>query len=404
MTFWMGRTDEAMAAYLQARAEQEALVAAPGASGEQRHDLAATVFGLGKCLHSMGRYSEAEADFRTALTMFRKLVEEYPDAAEYRSSLADNQLQLGVVLWKAGRPRATEAEVRTALGIYQKLADENPAVTRFRYKVANGREWLGGLLLCTAGRPAEAEAECRAGLAIVRRLVDDNPAVTDFRELLAIAHDNLGRLLLQRGEPVAAEAESRTALAILQRLADEHRADPSYPDRLAFFHYRLGDALRVLGRLDEARGCYDRAITAVGPAAPWIRPTMTGDGCSRTRCGDAGWPSGTAAIRPVRRPIRGRVRLEDGLPPSPWNLFEVACCHAALAGLAGRAGSGVPAAEGEAEAAKAMEWLRKAIANGYRNTNELRIESALDPLRDRPDFKKLMGDLEKKSPAEQAKK
>ena len=71
----------------------------------------------------------------------------------------------------------------------------------------------------------------------------------------------------------------------------------------------------------------------------------------------------------------------------------------------GRAGRiGVSAAEGEEEAAKAMEWLGRAVANGYRNTNQLRIESALDPLRDRADFKKLMAELEKNSPPQQEKK
>ena len=39
------------------------------------------------------------------------------------------------------------------------------------------------------------------------------------------------------------------------------------------------------------------------------------------------------------------------------------------------------------------------MANGFRNTNELfRIESALDPLRDRADFKNLMAGLEKNAP------
>jgi hypothetical protein len=73
-------------------------------------------------------------------------------------------------------------------------------------------------------------------------------------------------------------------------------------------------------------------------------------------------------------------------------------------GLAGKSGSGVSAAEGEAAAAKAMELLHKAVANGYRNTNLIRIESALDPLRNRDDFKKLMAELEKNSPEQQAKK
>jgi hypothetical protein len=105
--------------------------------------------------------------------------------------------------------------------------------------------------------------------------------------------------------------------------------------------------------------------------------------------------------------IRRALSLCDGPPPkSAWDLFEIemACCQAALAGLTGRAGSGVSLAEGEKAAAKAMEWLRRAVANGYRNTNQLRIESALDSLRNRPDFKKLMAELEKKSSFQQAKK
>ena len=41
---------------------------------------------------------------------------------------------------------------------------------------------------------------------------------------------------------------------------------------------------------------------------------------------------------------------------------------------------------------------------GYRNVNELRIESALDSLRDRTDFNKLVAELDKKSPPQQEKK
>jgi hypothetical protein len=78
---------------------------------------------------------------------------------------------------------------------------------------------------------------------------------------------------------------------------------------------------------------------------------------------------------------------------SVWDLFETTCCHAALAGLAGRAGSGVSAAEWEIEAARAVEWLGRAVAMGYRNANEIRVESALDPLRSRDDFKLLMMDV-----------
>jgi hypothetical protein len=71
----------------------------------------------------------------------------------------------------------------------------------------------------------------------------------------------------------------------------------------------------------------------------------------------------------------------------------MACCHAGLAGVAGRPGSGVSAAEGAVEAEKAMAKLREAVTLGYRNPDAYRTESGLDSLRNRPDFRVLMMDL-----------
>ena len=40
-----------------------------------------------------------------------------------------------------------------------------------------------------------------------------------------------------------------------------------------------------------------------------------------------------------------------------------------------------------------MAGLRQAVTMGYRNPDAYRTESALDPLRNRPDFRALMMDL-----------
>ena len=40
-----------------------------------------------------------------------------------------------------------------------------------------------------------------------------------------------------------------------------------------------------------------------------------------------------------------------------------------------------------------MDLLRRAVGMGYRNLDAYRTEDALDPLRDRPDFRLLMMDL-----------
>jgi hypothetical protein len=103
---------------------------------------------------------------------------------------------------------------------------------------------------------------------------------------------------------------------------------------------------------------------------------------------DLGDPAGAAAD--ARRSL---ALCDRPGPRSIEEVFETACCHAMLGSLAGRAGSGVTAAEGEEEAAKSMERLRRAVAMGYRNRIELGLESALDSLRLRDDFQLLFRDM-----------
>jgi hypothetical protein len=76
------------------------------------------------------------------------------------------------------------------------------------------------------------------------------------------------------------------------------------------------------------------------------------------------------------------------------NAIHWACCHGALARIAGVHGSGVSAAERAAHADEALAILRRAIiADGYREIPLIRIEPGLDSLRSRDDFRQLMRDL-----------
>jgi tetratricopeptide (TPR) repeat protein len=229
----------------------------------------------------------------------------------------------------------------------------------------------------------------------MQKLVDENPGVVDFRATLAIGHNNLGKLLLQVGEPAQAEAECQTAIAILQKLVDENRANAFYREVLVYARRNLGDVVHSQGRPAEAKRSYEQAIAQIearGHEAPMdlmlhylnMVQLVRGRGLTRGELGDMAGAADDA---------RRALEMSEGLSPSPWNLFQTACCHAALAGLAGRAGSGVSAAEGSEEATRAIESLRRAVGVGYRNANEVRIESALDPLRSRDDFRLIMMDL-----------
>jgi hypothetical protein len=103
---------------------------------------------------------------------------------------------------------------------------------------------------------------------------------------------------------------------------------------------------------------------------------------------ELGDPAGAAADG------RRALGLFDGLASrarEEW--YETACCHAGLVGLSGLVGSGVSEDEAASQADAAMALLYKTVALGYRRAGALRNETALDPLRDRDDFRLLLLDL-----------
>jgi hypothetical protein len=72
-----------------------------------------------------------------------------------------------------------------------------------------------------------------------------------------------------------------------------------------------------------------------------------------------------------------------------------AACHRAFTAAVLRAADSSPAGtkQADAEAEKAMAWLRKAVAAGYKNAAHMEKDKDLDALREREDFKKLLAEL-----------
>jgi eukaryotic-like serine/threonine-protein kinase len=391
------RTDkqrEALDAYRQARADQETLAVAPGAPADARRALADTVGGIAFLLLYYSKVDEAEAEYRAALAILQKLADDDPTSTKSRASLARGQHGLGVALNYTDKLPEAEAHVRASLTIWQKLVDDNPAVAEFRHRLAiSGFQFAW--LATGMGKLLEAEARCRTSLAIMRDLLGDNPTLPTYRDTMAAGRTFLSRVLRHLGRPGEAEAECRIAVAMAQKLVDDYPANMVVRNRLPHVLHDLGDAVRSQGRAAEAKDLYERMFAAAEPpalkyptdpeyvvklvSALWRR------GLTRGELGDL---AGAAAD------ARRAVRLSEGLPPRtiPYQ-FEKACSYASLAALAGRPGSGVPAAEGKAAADRAMDWLRGAVAVDYRNVNELRNESAFDSLRSRRDFQLLMMDL-----------
>ncbi len=92
--------------------------------------------------------------------------------------------------------------------------------------------------------------------------------------------------------------------------------------------------------------------------------------------------------------FRSACSILERLPMlTTTHLYELANYQALTAGAAADPRSGVPAAEARAGADRAMATLRRAVAGGFRNVAYMRIDTDLDALRSRDDFRLLMMDL-----------
>ena len=103
-------------------------------------------------------------------------------------------------------------------------------------------------------------------------------------------------------------------------------------------------------------------------------------------------------MRPTRRGSLGLSRGDRhprraGRDRHHVDIYDLACNQSLLSGVASDAGSGLTAADGQAEADKAMETLRRAVAAGWRDRTHMRVDTDLDPIRSRPDFQVLALDL-----------
>jgi eukaryotic-like serine/threonine-protein kinase len=388
-----GKPVEALESHKQAVAIGQKLVDDNPKVTEYQSHLAGYHYNMGNLLWQSGKVVEGMESVRQGLAIRQKLVDDNPSVIEFRSNLAFSHNDIGLLQGQTGKPAEALESYRRALAIRQKLVDDNPDVTDFRNRLADSHNNIG-TVLSTSGKPAEALESYRRSAAIRQNLADDNPDVTDFRSSLAIAYQNIGELQSRADKPAEALESYRRARAIVQKLVDDNPNVIDYRNYLAYSYLGVANIHHDLGQAAEARDGYEQAIAireALVKASPNVTDYRSGLGSSIRGLGLTRLAAGDAAGAVAD--CRKAVALFEGLPTrSAEEWYEEACCHAVLA-AAGRDGSGMSASDGMTEASKAMTLLRKAMAAGNRDTDAMTGESALDPLRNRPDFKLLMLDM-----------
>jgi tetratricopeptide (TPR) repeat protein len=370
----------------------------------------------GNVYWSMGEAEGARgadpADFyRKAIADCTEALRRYPDSIDARMNLA-------ITYSSMAQAQAARGEDPRAL--FLKSIEEFLQVLRLRPDDAETHGNLGITYSCLgkaeADRGEDPQGSFGRALSEFGEALKRNPN-------LVMAWTNQGAVYESLGDLEAARGGSRVPLyeRALDSLDQAVRRNP----RDWTVHARRGTSLTKLGRFEEAAGAYEKALAIVGEGFPalkewlaWVRAVAAAPGWRR-ELATAGKLFQAGAFS------EARVLYEKAIPEGEKALMaaqadkersgsnagtqEAAPLQAArydLAGIFAQACAGKVAKRAEAKPLpeeeatqtrkKAVENLRKALELGYSDLAHLRQDADLDPIKELPEFKKLLEEWEEK--------
>jgi serine/threonine-protein kinase len=254
----VGRREAALEHYEEARQIRAVLAQANLDRAELQADLAETLNNQGELLAQAGRTDEALTSYREAIAIQRKLVGKVKDRARYQAGLAAALHNLAMLLAEQKKPGAARA-YEEARDLRERVVAALPDTAQHRAYLAETLNNLASLQSETGKRPEARKSYDRA-CELLARLAAEFPEVAEYRNDLAETRGNLGMLLRDMDEPGPALALVRDAHEIQEAVAKEHSEVVRYQLNLAWLRINLGDLLRDADRCDEALKWYARAV------------------------------------------------------------------------------------------------------------------------------------------------
>jgi serine/threonine protein kinase len=344
------------------RLREEALELQKARLGPDHPDTLRTMNDVACSYADLGRRADALRLREETLALMKvRLGADHPDTLASMYNLATSYALLGRQA-EALRLREEVLAQRKA-----KLGPDHPDTLRSMNGVACSYAALrrhGGAVALYEGTLALQKA----------KLGPDHPDTFQTMYNLAISYAALGR----QGEALKLREE---ALAL-----HEARLGPDHP-RTLMSMWVVAHSLVELGRGAEAVPVIDECVRrATGQVvAARLLPRVMGLRLRHfQKAGDA------AGCRQTAEMWEQVLRADaDGL----YTATRMRAVTAAVCRMADKSG------QAEAEADRAVAWLRQAVAAGYADGARLKQDSDLDALRERPDFTKLVAVLQARPPA-----
>jgi serine/threonine protein kinase len=388
----LGRPARAEEAYREGIALQEKLTTAFPTDAGYRQDLAVSYYYRGNLLADTNRPEEAEATYRAALTIREQLVRDFPTVAAYREDLADAYHGLGSLLSDLGRHQEAEQSLHQALALLGKLPADLQGEAPCRAQVARSSNNLG-LLFWKTGRHKEARLFLQQAIDLQAQLIIAFPDDWSYQFGLANGYYHLG-LAFANEDPEQAAAAYAQALTHQRKLATDFPSIPDFQNQLggilhnlAQLLYSRGDWLQTRRHLEEAIR-YQRNALATNPHNPTYLQFL---GNHYAVLADTLIKLGEHA-----EAVKAAAALARLFPDRPRDCCDAAGQLALCVQLALNDAKLPPDQRAELArtyAAEAVRMLREAFRRGYRDFQSLKEDRALESLRSRDDFQKLLQEM-----------
>ena len=392
-----GRTDEATKAYERVRDIYDDLVKSQPADLAARGKLADSWHALGVHLGESGRAADGLAALGRAREMAARLASEQPTLPEHRARMHRLVWDTGIALRSAGDESASRDRFQQALAIVEKLVGDYPKAIDYRKDMGRILNAIG-LSFERAGRRTEARAALERCRGVWERLAAEEPKKLDYRDELGRALANLGQLETRAGNPTGALPLLEKSAALRDQVVKEAPKNTDFQRGLGYSLAYLGQARRRLGQRAESEQSLTRALALSegllkSPAQVSLVQELQLE--ARLELGMLRQAEGRTddAARHFAQALEsGRARSR----PSVEEMILLAVIHAQLSRLPDGVVATALADKSTAKAHgdQAMELLSRALGKGFGNLELLRKSDALDPLRQRDDFKKLVATLE----------